>query len=210
MALPTSNATDLSKRLRLEIIANLTGMHITPQSKSYSYVLTSVTKMLDEWQAANLSVIGDALTQFNTGAITHERLAEIVGDTLINYEIQKNALKQSLVSQRNADKKESTDTANFIFSTIHSAKGLEFDNVILLYQNKNQMEEEEKRMYYVALTRAKKCEYVLAYDTATHAVIQTRYDTIVARLPDEDDVLFASTVVSDDTASNTDTDTAVS
>ena len=65
-------------------------------------------------------------------------------------------------------------------------------------------------MYYVALTRAKKCEYVLAYDTATHAVIQTRYDTIVARLPDEDDVLFASTVVSDDTASNTDTDTAVS
>lgn len=210
MALPTSNATDLCKRVRLEIIANLTGMHITPQSKNYSYVLTSVTKMLDEWQAANLSVISDAITQFNTGVITHERLAEIVGETLINYEIQKNALKQSLVSQRNADKKESTNTANFIFSTIHSAKGLEFDNVILLYQNKNQMEEEEKRMYYVALTRAKKCEYVLAYDTATHAVIQTRYDTIVARLPDEDDVLFASTVVSDDTASNTDTNTAVS
>ena len=39
-------------------------------------------------------------------------------------------------------------------------------------------------MYYVALTRAKKSEYVLAYDTVLNALVQTRYDTIMSRLPD--------------------------
>lgn len=184
MALPTNNVTTLCNRVKNEIVVNLGNCFISPQSANYPKVLATVQKMLSEWQAANASVIADALTQFNAGAITHQRLAEIVGETLIDFEIQKNALKQSMVSQKNADKKENTDSANFIFSTIHSAKGLEFDNVILLYENKNQMEEEAKRMYYVALTRAKKNEYILAFDTVTNALVQSRYDAIMAKLPD--------------------------
>lgn len=184
MALPTTDAQTLCNRVKIEVIANLANCHVSQFSPNYPKILASVQKMLSEWQAANIGVIADAITQFNAGAIDHQRLAEIVGETLIDFEIQKNALKQSLVSQKNADKKENTDSANFIFSTIHSAKGLEFDNVILLYENKNQMEEDTKRMYYVALTRAKKSEYILAFDTVTNALVQTRYDTIMARLPD--------------------------
>lgn len=184
LALPTTNVTDLCNRVRAEIMASLANCHITPSTKNYNQIVANVNSMLKDWQAANVNVLLDALTQFRSGAITHDRLAEIIGETLIDFEIQKNALKQTLTSQKNATKKEDTDSANFIFSTIHSAKGLEFDNVILLYQNKNQMEEDVKRMYYVALTRAKKSEYVLAYDTVLNALVKTRYDTVMSRLPD--------------------------
>lgn len=40
-------------------------------------------------------------------------------------------------------------------STIHKAKGKEFDNVFLMLENFNPVREEEKRQIYVALTRAK-------------------------------------------------------
>ncbi len=184
LALPTTSAADLVARVRAEILASLPNYHITPQSANYNKIVASINAMLHEWQTENIGVIQDAITQFHAKAITQQRLAEIVGETLIDFEIQKNALKQSMVSQKNANKKEDTDNANFIYSTIHSAKGLEFDNVILLYQNKNSMEEETKRMYYVALTRAKKGEYVLAYDTVLNALVQTRYDAVMAHLPD--------------------------
>lgn len=184
LALPTTNVKDLCSRIRAEIIANLSNCHITPSTKNYNQIVTNVNAMLQEWQVANIDVLQDALTQFHAGTITHDRLAEIIGETLIDFEIQKNAIRQTFLSQKNANKKEDTDNADFVFSTIHSAKGLEFDNVILLYQNKNQMEEDVKRMYYVALTRAKKSEFVLSYDTVLNAIVKTRYDAVMARLPD--------------------------
>jgi ATP-dependent DNA helicase RecQ len=41
-------------------------------------------------------------------------------------------------------------------STIHKAKGKEFDNVFLLLENTNPTEDKDKRLLYVAMTRAKK------------------------------------------------------
>ena len=189
LALPTSNASDLCKRVKFEIIANLPNCGVTQTNNNYQKILAYVQSMLMEWQTENFNVLSDAIAQFNTGAITHQRFAEIVGETLIDFEIQKNALKQSMVSQKNAVKKEDTDNANFIISTIHSAKGLEFDNVILLYHNDNSMAEDAKRMYYVALTRAKKCEYILAYDTVLNAIVSTRYDNVLAHLPDANNII---------------------
>ena len=183
-ALPTSSITDLFNRIRAEIIANLNSCHITPTMTNYSKILIKVQTMLADWQTKNTAMLTDKLNLFNSGSITHQELVEAIGESLIDFEIEKNALKQTMLSQSNAAKKEDTDSANFIFSTIHSAKGLEFDNVILLYQNKNQMEEDAKRMYYVALTRAKKCEYILAYDTVLNALVSTRFDTVIQRLPD--------------------------
>ena len=61
--------------------------------------------------------------------------------------------------------------ADLVFSTIHSAKGLEFDNVIVLYKNEaslrgdGSLDEDQKRMYYVAFTRAMNSELILAYGT---------------------------------------------
>ena len=185
LALPTNDWNVLYNRLRAEIIVNLNACHVTPQSKIYNYVLAKVNSMLNEWNLKNATALNDELNRFKSGAITHQRFIEIIGESLIDFEIKKNALKQTILSQKNAVKKEDTDNADIIFSTIHSAKGLEYDNVILLYHNKNLMDEDDKRMYYVGLTRAKKSEYILAYDTVGTAMIQTRYDNIVDRLPDE-------------------------
>lgn len=184
MALPTTNVNDMCNRVRSGVIANLTACYINTTSPMYTKILAKVQVMLGEWQTKNTAMLADEINRFNQGIITHQRLIEIVAESLINYEIQKNALKQTMLSQRNATKKEDTDSANFIYSTIHSAKGLEFDNVILLYQNKNQMEEDDKRMYYVGLTRAKKSEFVLAYDTVINSLISSRYDTVLQHLPD--------------------------
>lgn len=184
MALPTSNVKDLCTRIRGEIITNLGNCHVTPTTPNYSKIVTNVQTMLLDWESKNSTMLADELVRFNRGEITHKRFIEIVSESLINYEIQKNALKQTMMSQKNANKKEDTDNADFVFSTIHSAKGLEFDNVILLYQNKNQMEEDAKRMYYVALTRAKKSEYIIAYDTVLNALVYTRYESVLQHLPD--------------------------
>lgn len=183
-ALPTSNITDLFNRIRAEIISNLNSCRILPTMTNYNKILLKVQTMLAEWQNKNTAMLSDKLNLFHNGAITHQELVEAIGESLIDFEIEKNALKQTILSQANATKKEDTDNADFIFSTIHSAKGLEFDNVILLYQNKNQMEEDAKRMYYVALTRAKKSEYILAYDTVLNALVSTRYDLVLQHLPD--------------------------
>lgn len=48
------------------------------------------------------------------------------------------------------------ETGETIFvSTIHKAKGKEFDNIFLLLDNANHMSDAEKRLIYVAMTRAK-------------------------------------------------------
>lgn len=97
--------------------------------------------------------------------ITRNDFTNYVFQTLIDFEIEKNALRLRITSMKNQNKKEQDISKfNFIASTIHSAKGLEFDNIILLYNESNANEEESKRMYYVGLTRAKNSECVLAYN----------------------------------------------
>ncbi len=44
---------------------------------------------------------------------------------------------------------------SFLVSTMHKAKGKEFDNVVLLLNDFNDEKDEDKRLIYVALTRAK-------------------------------------------------------
>lgn len=49
-----------------------------------------------------------------------------------------------------------TNGETIFISTIHKAKGKEFDNIFLMLQNFNAETDEEKRLLYVALTRAKR------------------------------------------------------
>jgi len=50
---------------------------------------------------------------------------------------------------------EDADSENIFVSTMHRAKGREFDNVILLLKDFNVDSDEHKRLFYVAITRAK-------------------------------------------------------
>lgn len=146
--------------------------------------LPGVQLMLDDWRTKNEPVIRGWINQATNGQMSEATMLDLIKDNLLKYEIKRNGMKQSLTSQRNqmAKANGAVSNADFAVSTIHSAKGLEFDNVIVIYKNESQMPEDSKRMYYVALTRAMKSEYVLAYDTVVRPQIQADYITVLERL----------------------------
>lgn len=92
------------------------------------------------------------------------RFWDSVKATLMDYEIKSNSIRQSLTSKANEDSKAEVENADILLSTIHSAKGLEFDNVIVIHtQSGGGANEADKRMYYVAFTRAMKTELVWTF-----------------------------------------------
>ena len=81
---------------------------------------------------------------------------------LIKMEIRYNNVKQYINrNDHTEDIIAQLKTAPLVSSTIHSAKGLEFDHTIVFYREHTSMTQEEARMYMVALTRAKKSEYII-------------------------------------------------
>lgn len=137
----------------------------------------TIKTLINEWQKTyrNTFILRDASVSAN--GITNEEFVAEVFQSLIDFEIEKNAMKQRLVSAAN-EKMKAADISDydFVVSTIHSAKGLEFDNVILLYDESRKNEEEDKRMYYVGLTRAKNAECILAFDTRVNSDILAAYE----------------------------------
>ena len=103
----------------------------------------------------------------------------------------------TLMDDRDRLKDETQRGNGVTLMTVHSAKGMEFTNVIIvgmeqnLFPHERAIEdrslEEERRLFYVALTRAKK------HVTLTRAKVRTKYNTKTARtkscflaeLPDE-------------------------
>ena len=103
----------------------------------------------------------------------------------------------TLMDDRDRLKDETQRGNGVTLMTVHSAKGMEFTNVIIvgmeqnLFPHERAIEdrslEEERRLFYVALTRAKK------HVTLTCAKVRTKYNTKTARtkscflaeLPDE-------------------------
>lgn len=142
----------------------------------------ALKKSLTEWMTKNRDELMAKDLMLQNGLITMKDFNDYAFQTLIDYEIEKNALKLRLTSMRNQQKKEQDISHyNFVASTIHSAKGLEFDNVILLYNEHDSAMEETKRMYYVGLTRARQSEYILAYNAHKRSSnIRTAYEAICA------------------------------
>lgn len=149
-------------------------------------VQDNARKLFDDFKAQHEATILEWEKQVMNSVMPQAKLLEEVQKLMITFEIKKNAVTQALLSSRNAEAKKAADVENadFIISTIHSAKGLEFDNVIIFYQSESEssIEEATKRMYYVALTRAKNSEYIFAYDTMARPKIQGDYDKIIKTL----------------------------
>lgn len=144
----------------------------------------AINKMLNDWKEKEGEKINIWVNQCLNNQITQPELLSLIKENMLQFEIKNNSVRQSLLSAKNEQAKqaESIASANFLLSTIHSAKGLEFDNVVILYRNDNQMPEDKKRMYYVAFTRAMKSEYILAYDTMASPQILADYNTILEEL----------------------------
>lgn len=136
-----------------------------------------VRSALDEWESRTAAAYNGWATQEAAGRFTHDQVLDAIKASLLSFENHLNAINQHLVGSRNEELKKQNDmaNANIIVSTIHSVKGLEFDDVVIDYADDSRMDEADKRMYYVALTRAKCHELVLAHGTLVMPPCETRW-----------------------------------
>ena len=140
-----------------------------------------VSKVVGEWQNRYGATITVWENEYQQGLITLDMLLQRIKENMIDFEITQNAVKSKIISTKNEKNKgvNNIESADCIVSTIHSAKGLEFDNAVIFHHNGEYTNEEDKRMYYVAFTRAKKTEFIISVGTGSHPKIQSDYNTIV-------------------------------
>lgn len=149
--------------------------------------LPIIQKVVSGWRTQYAQTVQSWQSQYVNGLITQDEFFENIKQSLLDYEIRTNSIRQSLLAKQNEESKKAADpNANFVLSTIHSAKGLEFENCIVIHRNDNNMDEDQKRMYYVAFTRAKNTELILSYDTVKNPQIEANYKLICNALHEQD------------------------
>ena len=131
-------------------------------------------------QQRGKSIKGSRLLQFlPPGAlqdnIWHTNLRGILGDWIeeTHDTEQAVALIEDYVYETLADQSRSRNLGNGVFlSTVHSVKGLEFDHVFMLGDNwqeeKGDAMEEERRLYYVGMSRARESLQLFKIDGVTN------------------------------------------
>lgn len=149
-----------------------------------SKAINLIQIMLADWAREDGGYIAEQVRQYMNSSITRDQFFDELKKSMLRFEIRRNAIQQSMQANKNAEEKraEEIEKADFVVSTIHSAKGLEFENVVVLYRESYDTSEEMKRMYYVALTRAMQSEYVIAYDIRANPKIVDDYNSIVEQL----------------------------
>lgn len=157
------------------------GMYTNISYFTYGDQIDNLQDFIRKWLTSEDTTLRNWTKQAKAKNITKDELREYVKDNMLDFEIKTNAIKQRLLSGKNEDLKD-TESKDFIISTIHGVKGLEFDNVIVLIKNSELNKEDCKRLYYVALTRAIKSEYVIAYDTIKEPVIVSAYNEELEKL----------------------------
>lgn len=176
---------------------------VTNNMRSFTYSAKAEPAILacvDKWVLEQRNTIMGWANAQKSGRISHDEFLTRLRKNMIQHEIHHNSIRQSVISAKNNDKRHSQDalSANVLFSTIHSAKGLEFDNTIVLYDEGNKDREDFKRIYYVALTRAIHSELVLAYGNKVHknsSTVQV-FDSLCERYADMDAERVANATVS--------------
>lgn len=157
------------------------GMYTNISYFTYGDQIDNLQNFIRKWLTSEDTTLRNWTKQAKAKNITKDELRQYVRDNMLDFEIKTNAIKQRLLSGKNEDLKD-TEGKDFIISTIHGVKGLEFDNVIVLIKNSELNKEDCKRLYYVALTRAIKSEYVIAYDTIKEPVIVSAYNEELEKL----------------------------
>lgn len=173
---------------------------------------TMIDNTIREFTDKYESRIVSMQTEVAAHKLSSAQMLDEIKKFMISFEIERNGIAQAVMSSINNEAKaaEKIANANFLMSTVHSAKGLEFDNVVVLYDSESEssMDEATKRMYYVALTRAKNTEFVFAYDTLARPKIGKDYESIVAGLKaiqnSQNEAESDDTEDSDETAPETD------
>ena len=123
--------------------------------------------------------INQAFNLFHSGYLSLNVFEEKLKNTLIDYEAKYNMKRLGIQANENQKSKQSKPNAPVLFSTIHSAKGMEFDSTAVFIRQKENQTEADKRAYYVALTRAKENEIVFTFSNGKSvSVMMKNYNFI--------------------------------
>lgn len=144
----------------------------------------ALAKMASEWWTASALTIQGWVYEYQAGIIPKEVFFDRLKKCILDHEIRHNSIRDALMHRNNEERKiRNLETkADLIVSTVHGVKGLEFDNVVVVYKDQSDMTEEKKRLYYVAFTRAKNSLFVLSHGTTLSARIVSDYNLIVDSL----------------------------
>lgn len=146
--------------------------------------------ILNQWDnfIKENSVMLDQLnSDFTNNKITGMKTIKQIAQLMLDSEINNNRRRQSVSRKLNSidERQKIIKNSKLIFSTIHSVKGLEFDNVILYLNSTHLLEKEsQKRLYYVGLTRAKNSELVIDgnFDGYNNSLMYTNYYNVLSSL----------------------------
>lgn len=134
------------------------------------FAFNTVTNLYHSYKMIN------KLKALNAGKLTWNRFRLFYTMELINAETRKNNMARLVTDSENTNWKDK----DIVISTIHSAKGLEFDSVICYFDEhqNNATSQENLRLYGVALTRAENHELILnnpktAYDVNSGTKVPT-------------------------------------
>ena len=144
----------------------------------------ALAKMTSEWWTASAAAIQGWVYEYQSHIITKGIFFDRLKKCVLDYEIRYNSIRDALMHRNNEERKiRNLETkADFIVSTVHGVKGLEFDNVVVIYKDQSDMSEEKKRLYYVAFTRAKNSLFILSHGVTLSSRIVSDYNLIVDSL----------------------------
>ena len=120
----------------------------------YDFIVRNIKSVIQgfEWQAW--------LADYKRGKVNEHQVGSFLIQQLLRIETRKNAMDQYLRKQKDIP---NYDECPIILSTIHGTKGLEFDHTVVLFNEakRGSTSQETMRMMFVALSRAKKSEYII-------------------------------------------------
>lgn len=147
-------------------------------------VEVEVRGLLERWWSANGGWFQQSVSEVLSGRLPRDMFFEGLRRSLLEFEIRNSIVAQSLSDESTVEDR--IRGANVVFSTIHGVKGLEFDHCVVVLKDDQPLSEEKKRLYYVALTRAKCSELVLGYSyPSTRACgvgVGDKYCRVVSRI----------------------------
>ncbi len=148
----------------------------------------AVRTMVANWWSENAATIRGWEQLCLQRILQHGDFFDRLRDNMLSFEIHHNSVRKSLINQKNREQKtkNAEAKADLVVSTIHGAKGMEFDNVVVLHKETPKMGQDTRRMFYVALTRAIKSEYILSYGTVKDPPIVSNYEQVVNLLTARD------------------------
>lgn len=160
-----------------------------------NYIHTNIKSLTDwtftpETQETFYQTLAQALNSFwKVGypmycdhKITQAELISSLENTLIKTELKFNDDANDFFNGNDVIQSQKAENADLVVSTMHSAKGLEFDHTVLLMPTNSRLKQEDRRLYYVALTRAKASETIFEVTKQDNSILQLDYDNALMDL----------------------------